>query len=81
MENLPIAEYTNALMYCYITYFNRDVAFCLKEAFGDKDATEGKNKVFGDVDWSGINPVEQELRKKHRIPPKFENYLKRKKNG
>lgn len=70
---MTITEYTNALFYCWYAYNQRRVDLQNKE-----DKTRGKNKMFGDVDWSSINPVEQELRKEKRPPKRFLDSLRRK---
>jgi len=70
---MGIKEYENAVKYCWYAYCKRDVNYNLREFF--KSEQKNGAQPFESVDWSGINPVEQELRKKRRIPPKFREYL------
>jgi len=74
MNDMSLTQFTGALFYSWITYIQRS-DFTLKKMFSD-DKTQGKNKIFEDVDWRGINPVEQALRKERSIPPKVKEMMK-----
>lgn len=75
VREMEIKEYENAVKYCWWAYCKRDVNYNLREFFKSNKNPNGDYQPFENVDWSGINPVEQELRKKRRIPPRYKEYL------
>jgi len=73
---MSISDYSLAIQYCWETYTERRVLYSHAQLFKESQAS-GTGGGFN-VDWSAINPVSQELKKKkRRIPKTFLESLRR----
>lgn len=64
---MPFTEYILAVEYAWIAFNMR------RQDDIKNQKNKDKNKPFENVDWTGINPVEQALRRK--IPDKVFEYV------
>ena len=77
IREMELQEYLNAIEYSWTTYIKRDINYNLYKFFRSEE--NEKSKPFGDIDWTGTNPVEQALRaKKREIPKNFLESLNKK---
>ena len=66
---MNVLEYESAVQYCWETYTERRVLFSHSKLFEQQKGSGSSGEGFN-IDWTELNPVSQELKKRPRTPPK-----------